>query len=148
MIPVMTVAAAPSPAAGTRCLDAYLPLGAPLVPPATVAHGIEHTVPSRVVRIAFLVAPKLPKVPLVGFLYITSTNDVWFGTQTRARANPDVAPIVREIFAASSTATSAQLQRMLRAQDGNAVLFLAQPLRLLKGLGLATLPCVGKPSAR
>jgi len=148
MMPAMTVAEPAPPSATTRCLDAFLPIGAPLVPPTTVARGVEHTVPSRVVRIALLIAPKLPQAPLVGFLYITASNDVWFGTRTRAKANPDVAPIVREIFAASSTATSAQLRAMLRAQDGNAVLFLARPLRLLKGLGLVTLPCVGTPPTR
>lgn len=139
-------AATPVAAAGSHCSDSFLTLAAPIARPSDVARGIEHTAPERIVRISLLVAPNVAGTPVVGYLYITSGKSVFFGTRRHDQIDPAAAPLIREIYAASSTATAAQLSGLLARQDGNAILYLRQPLRLLKRLGLGAVRCVVLPN--
>ena len=143
MLPL--AAASPPPSNGSQCSDSFLALGAPMVRPSDVARGIEHTAPERVVRISILVAPNVAGAPIVGYLYITSGRSVFFGTRRHDQIDPAAVPLIREIYAASSTATASQLNGLLAHQNGNAILYLAQPLRLLKRLGLGAVRCIALP---
>jgi hypothetical protein len=142
------VAAAPKPASPaphaanrTHCLDSFLAVGQPVARPLDIAlQRVSNPKPDFVIRIDLLVAPKLPKTPLVGFLYFTRESTVFFSTRERARIDPAVTSIVRELYAASTTATSAQLDTLLARQNGNAVVFLPRALRLLRSLHLRTAP--------
>ena len=138
--------ASASPAPG-HCLDSFLAVGQPIAPPRDVARRVEHSKSDRVVRIDVLIEPALARdrsiehAPMVGFLYVTERRDFLFGTRTRANVDAAVKPTVREIYAASSTATAGQLRALLARQNGNAIVYLASPLKLLRGLGLRAAPC-------
>ncbi|MBC5798560.1 MAG: hypothetical protein GIX03_03645 [Candidatus Eremiobacteraeota bacterium] len=134
--------ATPGPAvSGGHCLDSFLAAGQPIAPPADVSRGVQHTRPDRVIRVDIVQAKTLPGDPMVGFLYITEQGSVLFSTRQQKNVEPRVVPLIREIFAAASTATASQLLHLLQHQNGNAVLYLRHPM-FLKRLPLRALPCV------
>jgi hypothetical protein len=130
------------PAASSgHCLDSFLAAGQPLAPPADVLRGVQHTRPDRVIRVDVVQAKTLPGNPIVGFLYVTEQGSVLFSTRQQKNVEPRVVPLIREIFAAASTATAAQLLHLLQHQNGNAVLYLRHPF-FLKRLPVQAVPCV------
>ncbi len=143
LYPLVMAAALASalPASSGRCLDSFLAAGQPIAPANDVVRGVQHTKPDRVIRVDIVQAKSLRGDPMVGFLYVTEQGNVLFSTRQRANIEPAVTPLIREIFAAASTATAAQLARLLEHQNGNAVLYLRRP-EFLKRLPLRALPCV------
>lgn len=134
------VSASPEP---RRCIDSFLSVGQPVARPLDVAQRkVSNAKPDYVIRTDILVAPKLDKTPMVGYLYITRENNAFFSTRTRKNIDPAVEPLIREIYAASTTATSAQLDTLLARQDGNAIVFLPRALRVLRSLDLKAASCV------
>ncbi len=143
--------ARPAPAASpqrsasgpTHCLDSFLAVGTPLARPLDIALGkVSNPKPDYVIRTDFLIAPKLEKSPIVGYLYITHESNAFFSTRERKNVDPAVQPLIRDIYAASTTATKPELDALLARQDGNAVVFLPRALRLLRSLDLRAAPCV------
>ena len=140
--PAAPVAAAKAHAR-THCLDSFLAVGQGIARPIDVALGRpSNPKPDFVIRTDLLVAPQLAKTPLVGFLYVTRESNAFFSTRERKNIDPAVLPIVRELYAASTTATSTQLDTLLARQNGNAVVFLPRALALLRSLKLRAAPCV------
>ncbi len=131
----------PAPALPAHCLDSFLGVGEPLAPPRDVLRRVERTKPDRIVRIDALIAQKIAGTPIVGFVYVSQGREAFFGTRTRRNEDARVRPLVRQIYTASSTASQAQVQALLRHQDGNAIVYLARPLKLLRGLGLRAARC-------
>ncbi len=131
----------PSPAQESHCLDSFYGVGALFVAPEDVARGVQNSRPDRIIRVDVVQAKSLHDTPIVGFLYISQADRVLFSTRKRKNIDPAVAPLIREIYAAASTATAPQLNRLLERQDGNAVLYLRNP-QFLKRLPLRALPCV------
>ncbi len=145
---VAVVSPAPRPAARNvlpattgHCLDSFLGAGQRIAPPNDVVRHVQHTKPDRIVRVDIVQAKALSGDPIVGFLYVTEQGNVLFSTRQRVNIEQRVAPLIREIFAAASTATAAQLTALLDHQNGNAVLYLRRPM-FLKRLPLRALPCV------
>ena len=142
-----TIAAAASatatpPASSTRCLDSFLRVGQPIARPVDVAQRkVSNPKPDYVIRTDVLVAPKLPNVPMVGFLYVTHERSAFFSTRERANIDPSVHQIIREIYAASTVATAEQLQSLLDHQNGNAIVYLPRALKLLRSLDLRAARC-------
>lgn len=126
---------------GGHCLDSFLAAGQQIAPPSDVSRGVQHTKPDRIIRVDIVQAKTLPGNPIVGFLYVTEQGSVLFSTREQKNVEPRVVPLIREIFAAASTATASQLLHLLQHQNGNAVLYLRQPM-FLKRLPLRALPCV------
>jgi len=134
--------AMPAPAGnGGHCLDSFLAAGQRIAPPGDVSRGVQHTKADRIIRVDIVQAKTLPGDPMVGFLYVTEQGSVLFSTREQKNVEPRVVPLIREIFAAASTATASQLLRLLQHQNGNAVLYLRRPM-FLKRLSLRALPCV------
>jgi len=140
-------ASAPRPAivrpavSGGHCLDSFLAAGQRIAPPHDVLRGVQNTKPDRIIRVDIVQAKALPGDPIVGFLYVTEQGNVLFSTRQLKNIEQRVTPLIREIFAAASTATASQLTRLLEHQNGNAVLYLRHPM-FLKRLPLRALPCV------
>jgi hypothetical protein len=128
--------------AGTHCLDSFLAVGQPIARQIDVVEGkVTNPKPDYVIRIDLLVAPDRPMAPLIGFLYITREENVFFSTRERAAIDPGAKPLIREIFAASTTATSSELDTLLAKQNGNAVVYLPRALRTLRSLNLKAASC-------
>jgi hypothetical protein len=140
---VAAVSAPATPAPSARCLDSFLSVGQPIARPLDVAQSkVSDAKPDYVIRTDILVAPKLPNTPMVGFLYITHERSAFFSTRQRASIDPTVHQIIREIYAASTMATAAQLQALLDHQNGNAIVYLPRALKLLRSLDLKAARCV------
>ena len=146
LVAATQVAAAGAPAtpaaAPTRCLDSFLRVGQPIARPLDVAQRkVSNAKPDYVIRTDILVAPKLENTPMVGFLYITHERSAFFSTRERANIDPSVHQIVREIYAASTFASPAELQALLDHQNGNAIVYLPRALKLLRSLNLKAARC-------
>ncbi len=140
--PSMAPRAAGAPQS-THCLDSYLGVGTPIARPRDVLLGrVSNPKPDYVIRTDLLLAPKLEKTPIVGYLYITRESNAFFSTRERKSIDPAVKPLVRDIYAASTTASKAELDALLAHQNGNAVVFLPRALRLLRSLDLRAARCV------
>ena len=138
---------AASPAQESYCLDSFYAVGSLFVAPEDVARGVQHSQPDRIIRVDIVQAKSLRDTPIVGFLYVSQADRVLFSTRKRKNIDPAVVPLIHEIYAAASTATAAQLNRLLERQDGNAVLYLRNP-QFLKRLPLRALPCVVMSSTK
>ncbi len=123
-----------------HCLDSYLSIGMHQQRPAQEKPGRRAPLAAgdTVGRIDQVVAPP---GRTIGFLYTTADGARFFGTRTRAHQAAPAQRYVRAIFARDGLVTRAQLARILANQDGNAIIYVPNEVRLFSALGLGRQAC-------
>ncbi|MDQ2908944.1 MAG: hypothetical protein M3R44_06285 [Candidatus Eremiobacteraeota bacterium] len=136
----LILAVALVPSHNGHCLDSYLGIGMHQQRPAQEKPGTRApaTVADTVGRIDQVVAP--PGVT-VGFLYTTTDGGHFFGTRTRAHQTAAAQRYVRDIFVRDGLIPRAQLDGILATQDGNAIIYVPNEVRLFSALGLERQAC-------